>query len=165
MWPAILINICLLRANPQDLPTSTALTTFALLLYYVADVVTAATFVPFSQALLAAAADTALIVVLALLALSLRQLTVRARQTLMALAGCGALLGLVSTLVGSLLPDGVSPFLVSVPSLLWLIAVYGHILRHALDVPYVMGIVTTGAYLFLSLVVVAPLLIPPTVAN
>jgi len=161
----LLINICLLRADPQDLPSSNVLTGIALLVYFVADVVTASTMVPFGQALQAAIADTLLLSTLALLALSLRQLTSRARQVLLALAGCGAVLGLVTTAVGVLLPEGTSPFYVSVPALLWLFAVYGHILRHALNVPYVMGIVVTGAYLFLSLVVVGPFLIAPEVVN
>jgi hypothetical protein len=161
MWPVTLFNICLLRANPQDLPTSTALTALVMALYFMADLITALTLVPTARALQAAAADTLLIGTLTYVALSLRQLKPRARQTLMALAGGGAVLGIVTTALGSLLPEGVSPFYVSLPALLWLLAVYGHILRHALDVPYAMGIVATGAYLFLSLVVVGPFLIAP----
>jgi hypothetical protein len=165
MWPVTLLNICLLRANPQELPTSGQLTTLLLVLYYLADVATALTLVPLDRALQAAVADTFLVATLAYLGLSLRHLTARARQTLMALAGCGALLGVTTTVIGSLLPEGVSPFYVSVPALLWLFAVYGHILRHALDIPFAMGIVATGAYLFLSLVVVGPFLISPEIVN
>jgi hypothetical protein len=165
MWPVTLFNICLLRANPQDLPTSTALTALTLALYYLADFITALTLVPIGRALQAAAADTLLIGTLTYAALSLRQLKPRTRQTLMALAGGGAVLGVVTTAIGSLLPQGTSPFMISLPALLWLLAVYGHILRHALDVPYAMGVMATGAYLFLSLVVVGPFLIPPPGAN
>jgi hypothetical protein len=165
MWFTTLLRICLLRANPQDLPTSSALTALALLVYFAADIATALTMVPWDRALGAAAADTLLIVALALLALALRELLPRARQTLLALGGCGALLGVVSTVAGSLLPESASALYISVPALLWLLAVYGHILRHALGVPLAMGILTTGAYLMLSLVVVGPFLIPPQVAN
>jgi len=161
MWPATLLKICLLRANPQDLPTSTGLTALALAAYYLADVATALMTVPLARALEAAAADTFVLVALVHAALNLRRLGARTRQTLTALAGGGALLAGVTVIIESLLPEGVSSVYVWAPSLLWLLAVYGHVLRHAFDVPYALGIVATGAYLILSLFITAPFLISP----
>jgi hypothetical protein len=160
MWPMTVVNICLLRANPQDLPTSSTLTVATILFYYAADIVAALAWVPLERAWVAATADTFLLCALAHLALKLHQRLERVRQTLMALAGCGAVFALVATLVGSVVPDGPSSLYVSLPALFWLLAVYGHILRHALEVPYAVGVVATGAYVFLSSLAIGPFLTP-----
>ena len=160
MWPVTLFNICLLRANPQDLPTSTALTAAAVLFYYAADVAAALAWVPLEQAWMVAAVDTFLLCALAHLALKLHRRPERMRQTVMALTGSGAVFALVATLIGSVIPGGATSLYVSLPALFWLLAVYGHILRHALEVPYGAGIVATATYLFLSFMVVGPLLTP-----
>jgi hypothetical protein len=160
MWPTTLVNLCLLRANPQDLPTSSALTAAMILLYYAADVVAALAWVPLERAWVAAAADTLLLCALGYVALKLRQRPERIRQTLMALAGCGAVFAFAATVIGSVVPDGPSSLYVSLPALFWLLAVYGHILRHALEVPYAAGVIATGAYVFLSSMAIGPFLTP-----
>lgn len=160
MWPATLLKICLLRANPQDLPSSTRLTTLALAVYVATDAIMAFITVPFVRALQFAAVDTFLLAALAHMALSLRHLSVRLRQTLTALAGCGVVLAIpalaVMALIGSTLPA-----VVWVPLLLWSVAVYGHILRHALEIRYALGIAAACVYVFIALVVTGPLLIAP----
>jgi len=158
MWLMTLLNICLLRANPQDLPTSTALTGVAVFLYYVADIAAALAWVPFERAWLVAAVDTFLLCGLAHLALKVQRRPERTRQTLMALTGCGAVFALAATFIGSVVPGGATSLYVSLPALFWLLTVYGHILRHAFDVPYAAGVAATGTYLFLSFIVVGPLL-------
>ena len=160
MWPTILLKICLLRANPQDLPTSTRLTVLVLAIYAATDVVMAWVTVPLARALLAAVVDTFLLIALVHVALNLRQFGVRVRQTLMALAGCGALFAIPSLIAASWI-GGTAPFVVWVPLLLWMVAVYGHILRHALEVRYALGIAAACVYVFISLVATGPFLISP----
>lgn len=162
MWP-ILIKICLLRANPQDLPTSSSLTAVTALLYYLADVGAALAWVPLERAWLAGAADTLLLCTLAHIALKLSKHSERTLQTLMALTGCGAVFTVVAALVGSVVPDSAPSLYVSLPALFWFLAVYGHILRHALEVPYAAGVIATAAYLFLSFIVVGPFLTPAVI--
>lgn len=166
MWLATAVNISLLRANPQDLPTSTIPTVVAVVLYYVVDIITALAWTSFEYAAVAAAVDTLLLGALTYSTLKLRRHGERFLQTLTALAGCGAILGIVTTAFSAVVPGGASSLYVSLPALFWLLAVYGHILRHALEVPYMAGIAATAIYLFLSLIVVSPLLVPVvTTAN
>ncbi len=160
MWPATLLKICLLRANPQDLPPSTRLTALALAVYCATDVVMAFITVPLARALQFAAVDTFLLVALAHMALSLRHLGVRLQQTLMALAGCGILLAIPALIVMGWIGATLPP-VVWVPLLLWSVAVYGHILRHALEVRYSLGIAAACVYVFIALMVTGPFLISP----
>ncbi len=158
MWLLTLLKLCFLRANPQDLPTSSGATAVAILTYCITDVVTALMTVPLVRALEAAVIDTFLLVALVHMALNLRKLNARLRQTLLALAASGTVLAVVTLAVAGLLPSGTSLDFVWTLSVLWMFVVYGHILRHALDVSYVLGIVATAVYFMLSLLVAAPLL-------
>jgi hypothetical protein len=158
MWPVTVLNIFLLRANPQDLPTSRSLTAMAVALYFAADVGVALTQVPFDRALLAAGMDTLVLGLLTQLALNVRRHGERLSQTLLALTGCGVLFGAISMTINALVPDQATSFYAFLPALFWLFAVYGHILHHALEVPYVTGVAAAGAYLFLSVIVTAPFL-------
>ena len=160
MWPVTLLKICLLRANPQDLPTSTALTALALAVYGAVDVVSALATVPLMRAIQFALVDTFLLGTFTHLTLNLRRLSPRLRQTLTALAGCGVLLSIPAlVLTGSI--GSATPSVLWVPLLLWFVAVYGHILRHALDIRLPIGIAAACGYFFLTLVITAPLLILP----
>ncbi len=159
MWPLTLVRICVLQADPQDLPVSTPWTLLTVVVYCFADVATAlAVTLPLTQALQAAALDTLLLFALTQATLNVRQQGRRLRQTVMALMGSGAIMAAVTVMAGSLLPEGVTPEFLWALSVLWLFAVYGHILRHAFDVSYAAGIAMTGAYFFVSLFVTAPFL-------
>ena|SRR6185436_6797761 len=159
MWPMTLIKMVVLRANPQDLPTSTALTLLAVAMYYVADVATALMMAPVTNALQAAAVDTLLLLALTQTALNLRHQGGRLRQTIMALAGAGAIMAGVTVALYSVLPDAILPEVLWMLSALWLFAVYGHVLRQAFDVSYKAGIAATGLYFVVSLLLTAPFLI------
>ena len=86
------LDLCLLRANPQDLPTSNRLLAAALVAHLLANVLTGLDSASPENALLAGAMDTLLLVALTHTGLMLRGVGARTRQTLTALAGCGALL-------------------------------------------------------------------------
>lgn len=166
MWLLTLWRICLLRANPQDLPVSTVLTVLSVAGYGAANVMFALAtarpdqpVVPLDRIVQAAIVDTLLLVGLVQLVLKQRQLAERVLQTVMALTGCGVVFALVTMTAVNVVPAAVSPMLVWGLSALWLFAVYGHILRHALNVSYVAGVASAGLYFFLSLLVTVPFLI------
>ena len=51
------------------------------------------------------------------------------------------------------------------PFLFWFLAVYGHILRNALNVSLGVGLALSAGYVLLSLLVTGPFLPPPGVAE
>ena len=154
-------NISLLRANPQDLPPSSSLMALAVSAYVLTDVWTLVDTLSLWVSVQASVIDALLLVALTHTALVLRNAANRTRQTLSALAGCGALLSLLAwiavSLAGYLFSVGdasaaaESPAqLVAVPFLLWYIVVFGHILRHALSIPFPGGIALGMLFFILS---------------
>lgn len=158
---AIFLRICLLRANPQDLPASNALLALALLAHAAADVLSLRGMVESRAALQAAVIDTVLLVALAHTALLLRNHADRARQTLTALAGCGALLTVLSHAAVTLAQPVVAPPVTALPFIVWFVLVYGHILRHALSTGFALAAGLGLAYLFVSVLVTSAFLPMP----
>ncbi|HYA36787.1 MAG TPA: hypothetical protein VEI74_00720 [Candidatus Methylomirabilis sp.] len=148
------LDLCLLRANPQDLPGSNALPVAALAAYGLVDVVGVLDIVAPASALMAAVADTLMLVAATHLALRWRRLENRFSQTLAALAGCGAILSLVVWAVANLAGKTIPPEWIWVPYLVWYTLVFGHVLRHALSIPMLAGIAAGILYLMLSLIVI-----------
>ncbi len=157
---ATLLNVCLLRANPQDLPASNALVGLALAAHFLANVLTGLDETNVENALIAGAMDTLLLVALTHTGLMLRNLRERTRQTLVALAGAGALLAVaawvVVTATGMVTEQA---WIVWLPFLFWFLAVYGHILRHAFNVTLGVGLLLATGYVLLSLMVTGPFLL------
>ncbi|TAM43589.1 MAG: hypothetical protein EPN55_13390 [Gammaproteobacteria bacterium] len=157
---ATLLNVCLLRANPQDLPASNALVGLALAAHFLANVLTGLDEANVENALIAGAMDTLLLVALTHTGLMLRNLRERTRQTLVALAGAGALLAVaawaVVTATGMVTQQA---WIVWLPFLFWFLAVYGHILRHAFNVTLGVGLLLATGYVLLSLMVTGPFLL------
>jgi hypothetical protein len=138
--PATLVRLCLLRAGPQDLPHSPLLLVVSFALQLGANVLALADRLAPGPALLAAGAYTLTLVALVHTTLLLRDRGQRAVQTLAAVNLVDALIGAAGwaagAVLGALLPAGV----IEVPFLVWFIAVLGHVLRHALDVRYGLGL-------------------------
>jgi hypothetical protein len=143
-----LIALCLLRRAPQDLPYSPALTRHLVLLGFAIDVVYVSLLEveqPWPRLLFALAMSLGV----PWLLLQLRGHGARYAQTLAALAGSGALFTLAflpvalwtrqfAALGGSGVEPGVEQMAAGWVVLLllgWRLAVNGHILRHALDLP------------------------------
>lgn len=145
------LRLCLLRANPQDLPGSSTLALSALAAYAAMDVVGVLDIIPPASALLAAAVDTLMLVAVTQLALRWRRFENRFSQTLAALAGSGALLSLAAWIVAELAAGSISPDWIWVPFLVWYTVVFGHVLRHALSIPMAAGIAAGFLYLMLSM--------------
>ena len=148
------LDLCLLRANPQDLPGRNALALAALAAYGLMDVVGVLDIVAPASALMAAAVDTLMLVAATYLALRWRRLENRISQTLAALAGCGAILSLLVWAVASLAGEAIPSEWIWVPYLVWYTVVFGHVLRHALSIPMLAGIAASFTYLMLSLIVI-----------
>lgn len=136
-------DICLLRAGPQDLPVSQVLLWLSAAAYVLVSFLLSIGAYPAGEALLVALLDFGLLVVFAALVLYLRGKTERLNQTLTALAGTGALLGLIALpLVQSLFAGQSAGEVPGFVILLWLLLygwsllVVGHIVRHALAIPF-----------------------------
>ena len=106
--------------------------------------------------------DTLLLVALTHTGLMLRGVGVRTRQTLTALAGCGALLTFAAWGAVTLAETVTAHAWVAwLPFLFWFLAVYGHILRNALNVSLGVALALSAGYVLLSLAVTGPFLLPP----
>ena len=139
-----------LRANPQDLPADPRVLGLALAAHVAADVLTLLGSVSLSQALVAAVLDTVLLVALAHTALLLRGFGARALQTLAALAGAGAAMTALHWVLSSAIPAE-TPLVLGLPFLVWFLAVYAHILRHALSISIAAAFGASLLYLIVSL--------------
>lgn len=152
-------GICLLRVAPQDLPTSRSLMGMSLFFYFAVSLSVGWVQLAPNLAFPAALLDTAFLAAMTGAVLWVRSYLHRYTQTFTALAGSGALMGIVALPVlawqqqsGTTPPD--SGF--TLPSLLlllwtaWNIVVVGHVLRHALSTMFVVGIVVAVVYMHLA---------------
>jgi len=158
------IDICLLRAAPQDLPASRVLPVLALACYVLISFLVSLSFYTKVAAFQVAVTDLVLLLALVPGLLYLQGKTARINQTLSALAGCGCLLGLVALpLVQSLGPDvpvAEVPLLVSVFWLclfVWNLLVVAHIMRHALSSSLAVGIGVAVMYALINIQIIGAL--------
>jgi hypothetical protein len=150
----LFVDICLLRAGPQALPASSLL----LLLTALAGLLSGAlvivsSFAGMGVALGAQVLDLLLIAGLLRVVLAMKGLQARFLQTASALFGCGVVINLATMPVqlmadqqdsGSLSGDlGVVLYLFL---LLWALVVVAHILRHALEIRFVAGLLLSLGY-------------------
>ncbi|MGA7799338.1 MAG: hypothetical protein WCC36_00870 [Gammaproteobacteria bacterium] len=153
----IWIDLCLLRAGPQDLPASEVLLALALLAYLAVNVALSLLSWPLRQALAVSLTDLLVLSLFAWAALQWRGKPARFRQTLTALAGTGTVLGLlalptVAALMAAHRAGGGSGLLglAWLALLVWSLVVLGHILRHALALSFATGIALGVLYTVLS---------------
>ena len=161
----IFLGICLLRANPQDLPMSNRLMLATLIAYGLADVIGVLDTLSLGSAVLAATVDTLLLIAATHLALRWRNAENRFPQTLSALAGCGALLSLLAWAATGLTREWLPPPWVWVPFLLWYTLVFGHVLRNALSLALPAGVALSLLYIILSMGVTGLFVNPASVTN
>jgi hypothetical protein len=140
----------LMRARPQDLPASRLQVGMALSANALADGLALLDQMPALAALQAALLDTLLLTVFVLALLSWRDFNTRAPQTLTALAGVGALFSLMVWSGTGLVSGEAGTAVVVSLILLWYLAVAGHILRHALEIPWLAGVALSFLYFILS---------------
>jgi len=158
------IDLCRLRAAPQDLPCSRPLMLLSLGSYFGIALGVSLVEQPAGPALVAALVDTTLLSALAWLSLWVVGKTPRFTQTLTALAGSGSLFGLLGWPLIALLqhvPQG-EPTSLSLPLLgliIWNIVVIGHILRHALEMAMWVASGIALFYVYVSIRVMSALYI------
>ena len=166
-WLTSWLQQCLLRRAPQDDAFSLAGLVGALLAYALVDVLQARAASDWSVALGMSLIDTLIVILFSWLVLLVAKKPARLTQTLTALAGTGALLGLLGVPLmlnaaraeqggeaGALLVLGWLVLLV------WNISVQAHIYRHALSSRYGIGLLVAGLHTVLAIVVLN-FLFPP----
>lgn len=152
-------DICVLRAPPQRLPRSVFLEGSTLFVY--ATVGSAVLWVerPLGNAIAGALFDAFLLVTLTQVALWVRDLPERRTQTVTALAGTGTVISLIA-LPLFLTAQGASGLAATVETVVWLalsiwnVVIMGHILRHALSVPFPASIGVALVYVYISFKVI-----------
>lgn len=166
-------EICILQRAPQDLPSSRGLMYVSLLAYFAISLISGWLQLPPPIPLPAALLDTALLVVFIRAMLWVRTLDARFVQTLTAMAGAGALMGLVvlpllywqqqsggGTEAGFTLPA----FLLLL-WLAWSVVVIGNVLRHALSTLFFIGIALAVIYMHFSFQLMRFLFLATTNSN
>lgn len=149
-------DICRLKVPPQDLPTSSVLLGLAIAAYAVTSLLAAAMQLPAEKAVLAAALDVGLLGVLSYLVLWIRMLTPRWTQTMTALAGTGAVIAMfmlpfIFWQVNATTPEtAFLPTVALLGCMIWDMFIIGHIMRHALNVPMLLGGTLAAVYIYIS---------------
>jgi hypothetical protein len=165
----IWLDICLLRAGPQDLPASNVLLALALGAYALVALGVSLMSASLPAALGITAIDVLLMAAFASLLLRWTNKVARLNQTLTALGGTGALLGLLAwPLISMILrsqgqeeaPD--LPVLLWLGLLIWNLAVVAHIVRHALSTTFLTGMGLSIVYALITYTVINSLYPPVT---
>lgn len=160
------VDLCLLRASPQDLPASPVLLGISVLAYFVAGwLLSAAVYGP-GVGLLQTLADISFLSAYTYLFLWLNSRVERFTQTLTALLGAGAIITVVaiplstsvSRAVGSGEPVNGAAGLGYLLLMGWLVVVYAHIYRHAFSKSWAMGLMFSFGYILLGSLVIELLL-------
>jgi hypothetical protein len=162
------VDLALLRRGPQDLPASAALLVLLIGLNFVIGSINGADlFGGFLPALGANLLDVLLTLVLLFALLQLRGHTARLQQTASAFFGLGALAGVLMLAVrlpAELLGLGTQIALIDLVVAIWLHLAFGNILRHALDVPLLAGVIIMLSYTMIAFNLIARVF-PPVIAG
>lgn len=152
------VDLCLLRRAPQDLPASQSLLAVVLVANALAGVVLGIqTWAGAGVALAATALDIGVLLGLLRVALQVRGVTPRFTQSATALLGAGTLFTLLAMPLQPLLdtPEEIEAgALLYLLLLIWVQLVYGHVLRHALNLNLVSGVALSLVYTFTSAVLI-----------
>ncbi|NOX09072.1 MAG: hypothetical protein GXP22_06235 [Gammaproteobacteria bacterium] len=158
MW----VELCRLRIGPQNIPFSHTLLLLALCAYVLSNIAISLVSVGIAQAVMVSFIDALLLTLFLRLTLYIRGASARFIQTLTALMGVGALVGLlvlplIQVMTRSQLDELPPPpvvLLLWVFLVLWSLVIMGHILRHALSLKLSTGIAVGVLYTMLSFMVV-----------
>ncbi len=153
------LDLCLLKAAPQDAPASQGLLGLTLVAYVLVGLAAGVRVLGGAGSALSASLVDALVLLATIwVALQLRGRSARFAQTATALLGSGALLTALALPLQPLAgadTDGGSGLvqlagILGIGLMIWIQIVIGHILRHALEVPLIMGVLLAIAYMFLA---------------
>lgn len=139
-------DICCLRLGPQNLPISSVLLWLTLLSSTLISSLLLLFELSLFEAVLISIVETFLVATLTSSLLYVTHYLARFTQTLTALAGTNALLGMFSLLPAywiNEVPNSALPLLFLLGLKIWNITIYAHILRHALGVSFLTGLILT----------------------
>lgn len=153
-WMKFFLELCFLKAAPQDAPSSRLVLYFAILAYFVVGAAITMQTQAFASAVTISAIQTILIIFLTNLILWIRKTPERFIQAVTSLMGSGSLIGLVAIpVLGLVLGAGGEE---SIASMLWIVlivwetVVVGHVLRHTMDLPFIAGLGAALVYMYMS---------------
>ncbi|MFQ5469682.1 MAG: hypothetical protein ACE5EH_05170 [Gammaproteobacteria bacterium] len=148
------IDICKFKIAPQDIPYSKFLLLITLIAYFIGSVILSLFEWSLVKSVVVGLMDLSLIAGLSYMILWIRLSTERYVQTLTALAGSGAILDLVGIPIFLLQYNVDSgPFVLELVIWVWVfwnMAVFGHVLRHALSTTMFTGAMLSLLYFFIS---------------
>lgn len=162
---ALFGRLLLLRANPQDLPTSVPLMVVALVASAGADALGATTEMSLELGIVGGVITTLTLVAFVQVLLRLRGLDARATQTLTALAGCNAILTFGSWAIAMALAELAPKGSIYLLSLVWYLTVAGHVLRHAIDRSFAAGVALALLYFLIASTLVGISIGQPVTTN
>ena len=144
----LFFDICLLRANAEDIPASRTLLIISVLVYFALSLGIA--FVPGNMAKIVAIIMVGFILVIALAqaGLWIRCFMDRSVQTITALAGTGTIFCILTWPLLLMGEQWVFPRYLLLLVFIWDIVVVGHILKNALSLPFWAGIGISIFYIF-----------------
>ncbi|HSR63242.1 MAG TPA: hypothetical protein VLN56_07545 [Gammaproteobacteria bacterium] len=161
----VFFKICLLRGKPQELPNSIELLSMCLLAAGVVNFLLALFSTTAGNAVLASIVEIALIALITLAVLQLNRHPERWLKTMMALTGTGIILSLIalplffiSLHLQELAVIQLLAMLAYLGLIVWNIMIMGHILRHALETGFGVGILFALTYIVITSISIALLL-------
>jgi len=170
-WMLSWLEQCLLRRTPQADPVSGTALLWALLGYVLLDLLQARTSSDWLMSLGMTGLDTLIMVLFSWSVLRLTKKSARYLQTLTALAGTGAVLGLVGLpliqqAAQTQSDEGPAAMLVLgwLVLMVWSISVQAHIYRHALSSRYGVGLLVAGLQMVL-VISLLKILFPPATGS
>lgn len=161
LWK-IFFEICCLRLKPQDLPATGELLVICMLGYSVSSYFLVLTTQKPDIAILSALVDMCMLVFLTYIVLQFWRLPERWHQVTTALTGTGIIFNLIATPLSFLLahmnkgdPLLLLVFLFVISLLVWNIAVMAHIMRHALNSSFGLGVLVALLYVWVSTFIIS----------
>ena len=160
------ISISLLRAGPQMLPKSGLLLGLVMLIFAVISAIAYGMRYDLQVVSAAVVVELAMLSTFVAAVLTLYGRSERIVQTLTALVGCGAMIGLVMLPLQVLFiqaelnqQQGAQHVLIVLLFLIWEVLIRGHIFRHALDRGLTFGLMLSITYFWLALEIMKRLLV------
>ncbi len=154
-------DICILRAGPQDLPSSLFLLRLVVVLSTVVGVFLNLPIRGFSQSFAISLFSVVFLTVFLYIGLKLLNKLARFRQSLIAMMGSNIIIDAVMMpfvymLVAAKAAGDSSPIALQMLllSLLWSVTVFAHIIRHSFDIRFGYGFLVSLGYLILSFLLV-----------
>lgn len=150
-------NICWLRQGPQDMPSATILVVILVAIDTVVSVLLGVAKVSLEQATRESLLSILIAIVFVKGALRIRGFSSRFNQTLSAMAGCDAMLVIMFVTLVVLLKAGILPAILfnnfSLLLVIWMFVINVHILRNALAISIVSGILLSLAYFIMQILI------------